>query len=176
MTAAETWLGAKAAGAAGMTARSCSLQRMVRRRSHLHRRQSMNIPRITSILVGCAFVSCTLSEKHHPRYSGYIGAPVSTKTPIWVYINENHQVGPGTGYVLKNYGMYGNHGLVGILPVGHPVTFTKAFQSYDFGGGSTWLEGSTIFKGKDYYVQMRLALMGESEKAAKELYDSFRPQ
>ena len=134
----------------------------------------MNVVRILPILVAFAFVGCTISEKHHRRYNGYIGAPVYAKTRLWVYINENHQVGPGDGYVLFNYGISGNYGLICILPVGHPVTFTKAYQSYDFGGGSTWLEGTTIFKEKNYYVQLRLALLGESEKAEKELHDMFR--
>ena len=133
----------------------------------------MNSVRIFSIFLGFTFAGCTLSEKHHSRYKGYIGAPVYAKTPIWLYINDNHQNGPGTGYVLANYGCFGHDGLVGILPVGHPATFTKAYQSYDIGGGATWLEGATVFKGKDYYVQFPLSY-GFPEKAAKELYDSFR--
>ena len=150
---------------------------VVRRRSRTLKPKPMNIiqrtARIVFIVAMFALFGCTVSDKHNRRYRGFIGAPVHAKTPIWVYINENHQNGPGTGYVLKNFGEFGNDGLVGILPIGHTVTFTKAYQSYDIGGGATWLEGSTIFKCKDYYVQMPLAY-GQPDKAAKELYDSFR--
>ncbi len=95
--------------------------------------------------------------------------------PIWLYKNVNNQKGPGKGYVLENYNTFGNDGLVGILPVGHPVTFKRAYQSYDLASGATWLEGATLFNGTDYHVQFTLSY-GEPDKAAKELYDSFAPQ
>ena len=149
---------------------------VVRRCSGTLTPKPMNITqRITrSLLMAAVFASsgCTVSDKHNQQYRGYIGAPVRAKTPMGIYINENHQIGPGSGYVLQRYPTYGSYGLVGILPVGHPVIFTKAYQSYDIGGGATWLEGSTILKRKDYYVQMPLAY-GHPDKAASTLYDSF---
>jgi hypothetical protein len=129
-------------------------------------------PRALMLAISVLLPSCTLSEKHNSRYKGYIGTSVYAKTPIWLYKNVNFQNGPGKGYALKNSNVFGNDGLVGILPTGHPVTFNKAYQSYDLASGATWLEGTTVFKGNDYYVQFALSY-GSPDKAGKELYDSF---
>jgi len=127
------------------------------------------------ILAAVAFVvsGCTVSEKYSRHYRGYIRVPVYAKVPIWLHINENHQLGPGKGYVL-DYSHWYHGDKIGILPVGHPVTFTKAYQSYSIGGGATWMEGSTWFNGKDYYVQLPLAY-GAPQTAEKELHAAFSP-
>ncbi len=124
------------------------------------------------LLAALVLSGCTIREFGSAHYRGYMGVPIRTKTRLWLYVNANHQLGPGKGYVLVPSEEFGTEGLVAVLPVGQPVLFDKAYKSFDLGGGYVWLEGETIFRNHDYGVQLPLGRYhGDPENRV--LTDSF---
>ncbi|HSI62682.1 MAG TPA: hypothetical protein VLE43_06170 [Candidatus Saccharimonadia bacterium] len=134
---------------------------------------------LLAVLTAIVCPSCSLkvSEKNEKQYAGYMNTPLVAKVPVYLYYNDNRQLGHGRGYVLKSYPSYGNkvgeNGLIGILPVGHPVTLDNAFRLFNTSLGGAWVEGRTDFKGDGYRVQMSMGT--RSDHDADKLTKAFRP-
>jgi hypothetical protein len=126
------------------------------------------------IALSCSACDITISNKRMPQYKGYIDKTVASRVPLWLYYNDNGQLGRGRGYVLRSYPNYGNDGLIGVLPVGHAVTFSRAYQQHGFESGYAWVEGRTDFKGQGYLVQMDIPREGGTLDTSY-LTDSFYP-
>ncbi|WP_395737590.1 hypothetical protein [Prosthecobacter sp.] len=97
---------------------------------------------------------CTLSRNHHKPFSQFIGT-VQSKTRLWLVYNENGQHGHGKGDALDT--RPSSRGLIAVLPPGYQITFTKAYETWDPGGGGTWMEGWAMVKGEKHPVQFELA-------------------
>lgn len=98
-------------------------------------------------------LGCTLSRKNREPFRQFMGE-IRTKKRLWLAYNDNGQSGHGKGDAL--YTTSFGQRLIAILPVGSSITFTKAYETWDIGGGGGWLEGYTMVKGQMHPVQFEL--------------------
>ena len=111
------------------------------------------------VLLLMVLSGCTLSRNSREPFRQFIGA-VQSKTRLWLVYNENGQFGHGKGDALSTrliYSRPNSQGLIAVLPPGYQITFTKAYETWDPGGGGTWMEGWAMVKGQMHPVQFELA-------------------
>ncbi len=137
-------------------------------------RQILSIKIILLILSVIAVTGCTSNRNitMESRFKNVIRQPIHSKIPLRIYENHTQLATVSDRCELSEINCGEDH-LIGFLPAGHAVEFTKAFRRNGIGGSWEYLEGTLNFKDKRYPIAYYLGI-SEYPDGWKRMYDSFQ--